>query len=89
MPKKLPKRMPKMVMWRGLGLLSPRGLFLEAYGEVDEHVLNRLLAGSPAGSRLVVVAARLEPVTVRKVREMGEVELGIASPPRSRKGRSS
>ena len=87
MPKKPIKRMPKVVMWRGLGLLSPRGLFLEAYGEVSEYALNRLLAGSPAGSRLVAVAALLEPTTARKVRRMGEVKLGIANPPK--KGRSS
>jgi hypothetical protein len=83
------KKLPDGVMWRGPGVLSPRGLYLECLATGSEQLLHRLRE-SPRGSRLVMVTARLERVTSRQVcKIMEEVELGITSPPRSRKGRSS
>jgi hypothetical protein len=65
-------------MWRGLGKISPEGIYLEAYGDgvlfdqaVQEHW------SSPAGSRLVMVTARLEEVTPELVGEVGDLEMGF------------
>jgi hypothetical protein len=58
----------QVVMWSGLGIISPKGLFLEAYGEISEFVLQKY-EQSPRGSRLVIVTARLEKVSKKQVRE--------------------
>lgn len=75
------KKIPSVVMWMGFGVVSPRGLYLEAYAEGGEYVLRRL-EDCPRGHRFVVVTARLERATRRQIREAEGVRLGFA-----RKGR--
>lgn len=70
------KKPPAVVMWQGLGILSPKGIVLEAYGESSKFVLDKHRA-APKGSRLVLVTARLEHVSARKIAADGDFKLGI------------
>lgn len=72
----MPQKQPSVVMWQGLGILSPKGIVLEAYGESSKFVLDKHKA-APKGSRLVLVTARLEHVSARKIASDGDFKLGI------------
>jgi hypothetical protein len=80
------KTPPDVVMWRGIGILSPTGIILDGWAKNGDHILNRLEC-SPRGSRLVHIVARLEHMTKRQVAEERDDGLGIVSPeaPFSRK----
>lgn len=72
-------KLPDVTMWQGLGIISPAGLFLEAYGERSEYVLDQHKA-SPKGSQLVLVTARLEKISTRQIRKAGKIKLGFVVP---------
>ena len=48
--------------WSGFGIISPKGLFLEAISERSSYIV-KLLESRPKRSRLVKVQATLTPVT--------------------------
>ena len=50
------------VRWSGWGIISPKGLCLEAVKERSSYIVEKL-EGRPRGSRLVRVQATLTPVT--------------------------
>jgi hypothetical protein len=68
-------------MWRGLGILSPHGAFLEAYDSDGPFVLQRY-ADSQKGSSLVLVTARLERLTKKQVLEASDLKMGTVNPTR-------
>jgi len=70
------KKQPTVVMWQGLGILSPKGIILEGYGEHSKFVLDKHKA-APKGSRLVLITARLEHVSQRQIASGGDFKLGI------------
>lgn len=61
------KRSPSVVMWRGFGILSRLGKVLEAYDDGD-YALAKFERYHSRGSRLVLVTARLDPLTRRQCR---------------------
>jgi hypothetical protein len=69
-------RKPLVTMWRGLGTISPKGIYLEAYGALSDYAIQKYRL-SPAGSRLVMVTARLEEVTPEQVDEAGDLQMGF------------
>jgi len=77
--KKSPRTSPEVVVWRGLGILSPRGISLDGWAARGDRVLRRLKC-SPHGSRFVRIVARLEYVTGQQVARMRDDGLGIVSP---------
>jgi hypothetical protein len=77
------QKMPEVVVWRGLGILSPQGVILDGYAADGARVLKKL-ESYPPGSRLVHVLARLERVTRRQVAETRGEDLGIVSPETSK-----
>lgn len=62
--------------WVGFGIISPKGLFLEAIGQKSEYILKRL-EQSAKGSRLVVVTAQLERVSKAEFRKSTKTEFGF------------
>ncbi len=55
-------QLKSQLSWSGWGVLSPKGMFLEATTDRSQHIVN-LLDARPKGSRLVRVRATLLPVT--------------------------
>ena len=75
-------REPSVRMWRGYGVVSPKGLFLEAWSARSEYVVNQLRE-RPKGSRLVLITARLEKISVGQFRtDRSNSELGFVEPPK-------
>ena len=84
------RRIPDLIMWRGVGILSPKGSYLECHTDAPDvdkrtrlvtragiHVVERFRSGwYPKGSRLVLVTARVERATKRQI-------ASFASPPPS------
>lgn len=67
------RRSPELATWRDVGILSRRGSVLEAYDDTPSsryYALRKLEAMPPEikGSRLVLVAAKITPLTRRQCR---------------------
>lgn len=62
--------------WLGIGIISPKGLFLEAIGAHSDFIL-RKLKECPKGSRLVRVEAVLKPLTKAAYRKAGRLKYGF------------
>lgn len=62
--------------WVGFGIISPKGLFLEAIGERSEYILARL-DQAPKGSQLVMVTAQLERMSRTAFRKFPKTEFGF------------
>jgi hypothetical protein len=62
--------------WTGIGIISPKGLFLEAIGEHSDYIL-RQLEERPRGSRLVMIEARLKPITKSEYRKLAGRQFGL------------
>jgi hypothetical protein len=60
------RKSPDVVMWRGVGILSPKHLVLETWADGD-YALAKFEAYHPRGARLVLVTARLERVTKKQI----------------------